>query len=126
MGYRSDLVVLIYPDTVNKIDTQALYDQLKMLMATTFSEVVKSFEAEMYWGDARHVLKFILENTKWYPSYSDVAAFEAMLREFDGTIAGYCTEFVRIGDNYEDIEVRSSGEHCEYYLSVNRDIVCDI
>jgi hypothetical protein len=122
MGYRSDLVVLIYPDTDNDPDKQARYDQLKLLMATTFSEVAQHFSAEMHWLDQECVLKFDIQGSKWYPTYSDVQMFESMLREFGGDIAGYCTEFVRVGENYEDIEVRSSGDNCHYYLGVDRTI----
>ena len=122
MGYRSDVMVLIYPDTDNKMDKQARYDQLKLLMATTFSEVGTHFSAEMHWLDPECILKFDIENTKWYPGISDVQMFESMRRQFDEDIEGYCTEFVRVGENYEDIEVNGNGDNCHYYLGVDRTI----
>jgi hypothetical protein len=122
MGYRSDVMALIYPDTDNDTDKQARYDQLKLLMATTFSEVAQHFSAEMHWLDQECVLKFDIQDSKWYPGYSDVQMFESMRRQFDEDIEGYCTEFVRVGENYEDIEVSGNGDNCHYYLGVDRTI----
>ena len=108
MGYRSDLVVLIYPDVENAVDARAKYEQLKLLMGTTFKHVVEEFEAYATWIDESHVLKFKLDDVKWYPSYSDVQMFEKMLSAFSGDdeagIEGYCTEFVRIGEESGDVE----------------------
>lgn len=132
MGYRSDLVVLIYPDTDNdpdtdnKTDKQARYDQLKLLMATTFAEVAQHFSAEMHWLDQECVLKFDIQDSKWYPGISDVQMFESMLREFDGDLEGYCTEFARVGENYEDIQINGTGANCHYYLGVDRTITVQL
>jgi len=127
MGYRSDLVVLIYPDVEHKDDVQAKYDQLKLLMATTFKDVTEEFSAYMEWLDKDHVLKFDIPDVKWYPSYSDVIKFEAMKDAFSGDdLPGYSTEFVRIGEDSTDIEEDHTGDHNHYYLSVRREIECNI
>lgn len=132
MGYRSDLVVLIYPDAGNKLEEQALYDQLKVLMATTFkatidgTSIVDGFASCMKWLDADHVLKFDILDVKWYPSYPDVQRFEAMLSTFDGEISGYCTEFVRIGEESGDVEERRTGENNQYYLNVRQSVECNV
>ena len=80
----------------------------------------------MTWDDSSLVLKFDIQNSKWYPSYSDVQGFESMMQQFDGTIEGYCTEFVRIGEDDADVKVETTGISCEYYLRVSREIVCNI
>ena len=132
MGYRSDLVVLIYPDTETAADAAPKYEQLKVLMATTFKDVVvdEYFGSCMTWIDESHVLKFKLDDVKWYPSYSDVQMFEKMLAVFSGDdadgIDGYCTEFIRIGEESNDIELRSSGDNCEYHLQVRSEIDCNV
>jgi hypothetical protein len=134
MGYRSDLVVLIYPDTDTETKTDAApkYEQLKVLLATTFKDVVADqyFESCRTWIDESHVLKFKFDSVKWYPSYSDVQMFEKMLAVFNGDdadgIEGYCTEFIRIGEESDDIEQRSSGDNCEYYLQVRSEIDCNV
>jgi hypothetical protein len=134
MGYRSDLIVLIYPDTDTETADNAApaYEQLKVLMATTFKDVVadKHFESCMTWIDESHVLKFKFDDVKWYPSYADVQMFEKMLAVFSGDdeagIEGYCTEFIRIGAGSGDIELRSSGDNCEYHLQVRSEIDCNV
>jgi hypothetical protein len=132
MGYRSDLVVLIYPDTETADDAAPKYEQLKVLLATTFKDVVadKYFESCVTWIDESHVLKFKFDSVKWYPSFSDVKMFEKMLAVFNGDdeagIEGYCTEFIRIGEESGDIEQRSSGDNCEYYLQVRSEIDCNV
>ena len=87
----------------------------------------------MTWHDKEFVLKFSLEDVKWYPSYPDVQMFEAMLREFDvlddgsdAGIPGYCTEFIRIGEETDDVEERHTGDNNQYYLNVRREIDCNI
>lgn len=127
MGYRSDLMVLIYPEAQAKLGEQAVYDQLKVLMATTFKHVVDEFgDPYMTWMDKEFVLKFDLRDVKWYPSYKDVQMFEAMLSAFGGEIEGYCTEFVRIGEESDDTEERRTGDNNQYYLNVRREIDCNV
>ena len=132
MGYRSDVVALIYPDAETKAQAQEQYDQLKVLMATTFKDTidgtagVDGFRGYMTWMDDDHVLKFQLDDVKWYPGYADVQMFEQMMPAFDSDIEGYCTEFVRLGEESDDTEERHTGENNQYYLHVSRSIDCNI
>jgi hypothetical protein len=134
MGYRSNLMVLIYPD-VDKVEAESpKYDQLKVLMGTTFKHMsdADGFGEYMTWLDSDHVLKFQLDDVKWYPSYPDVQMFEKMLGTFKGSgddeedITGYCTEFVRIGEESDDVEEVHTGHNNHYYLSVRREIDCNV
>ena len=86
MGYRSNLMVLIYPDVDKVGDEPAKYEQLKLLMGTTFKEVADEYFGRcMTWLDSDHVLKFEINDVKWYPSYPDVQMFEKMLGTFKGS-----------------------------------------
>ena len=126
MGYRSDVMVLIYPEAYGGLQEQAQYDQLKTLMNTTFKEVAEEFGGNMLWIDDDHVLRFELLSVKWYGSYADVQAFENMLRQFRGDIPGYCTEFIRLGEDDDDTEVTRTGENNQYYLGISRSISCNV
>ena len=132
MGYRSNLMVLVYPDACSSEEEQgAKYDQLKVLMSTVFKGVSEEFEGYMTWMDSDCVLKFELEDVKWYPSYPDVRMFEDMLSAFKGyddteDIKGYCTEFVRIGEDSNDVEEVHTGDNNHYYLQVRRTIDCNV
>lgn len=128
MGYRSNVMAIIYPDAEKLEDYQPRYDQLKVLMGTTFKHVVDEFgDPHMTWMDKDHVLQFSLMDVKWYPSYPDVQMFMAMLETFrSDEIAGYCTEFVRVGEESDDVEDRYTGDNNQYYLNVRREIDCNI
>lgn len=127
MGYRSQVQVLIYPDVGENADEQPLYDQLKVLMATTFKQVADEDGDYMVWIDAHHVLKFVFDSVKWYPNYADVQRFTAMLDAFRSEeIAGYCTEFVRVGEDDDDTETTYSGNNNEYHLGVSREVRCNL
>jgi len=121
-------MVLIYPDVPTLDGEQEKYDQLKVLMGTTFKHVTDEFgDPYMTWQDKDRVLKFDIPDVKWYPSYKDVQMFEAMLSAFaNEEIEGYCTEFVRTGEESDDIEERSSGENRQYFLSVRTSIDCNV
>lgn len=134
MGYRSDVMVLIYPDCTSPDDTGIeKYDRLKLLMKTTFREVWEDdFCGE--WIDDRQVLKFDIGNVKWYESYPDVRRFEEMLKllhcepdpDDDEIIGGYCTEFVRVGEDDNDVVRDVYGNTPHYYLGVHREISCEV
>jgi hypothetical protein len=133
MGYRSNLMVLIYPDVENAEDLAPKYEQLKLLMGTTFKHIVEEFgDPYMTWMDSDRVLKFDINDVKWYPSYPDVQMFEKMLAAFKGSgdndedITGYCTEFVRIGEESDDTEESHTGDNNQYYLQVRRTIDCNV
>lgn len=133
MGYRSDVMAVIYPDGDSPDEYKALYAQLKVLMATTFKDTiagtnaVDGFDTCMAWVDSDCTLKFDIPGVKWYDSYADVQAFHAMLAQFENDeIPGYCTEFIRIGEDDDDVHVERSGQNNQYYLGVSRSISCNV
>lgn len=118
MGYRSEVLVLVYPRSGE--DSLLKYDQLKTLMNTTFKEVYDYWDDPYFtWEDKHRVLKFACEDVKWYESYPEVASFMHFIDMVDQL--DYEFEFVRLGENYEDIETRYSND-CEWYTSVRREV----
>jgi hypothetical protein len=131
MGYRSQVMVLIYPDVDNQEDAQPLYDQLKLLMGSTFKHIDDDWGACTKWHDTAHAVQFHFDDVKWYDIYPEVQRFENMLDQFNGNddeegIDGYCVEFVRIGEDAEDIDERHYGSNNQYMLCVRREIDCNI
>ena len=119
MGYRSDVAVVIYGDARDP----EKYELLKTLMNVTFKEVLTEFDAE--WHDTKHVLEFEMDNVKWYNGYPDVDRFMAMLHEI-GDIEGFNYEFLRVGEEANDIVAQEGGACVEYILSVTRSIRVDL
>ena len=121
MGYRSDVTTLIYGDGLS----QQGYDLIKTLMNTTFKDTYQEWGSHFEWRDHKRVLQFETESIKWYDSYPDVKSFMDMLDAI-GDIAGLNYEFIRVGEDTDDIEQQQRGEDLRYALSVTRSIEVDL
>ena len=126
MGYRSNLVALIYPDTGTKHEDKELYEALKTLMNTAFKEVADTFSDDMEWHDDLSCLKFDIKDAKWYESYPEVQAFHRMMEFFRDAEHGYCTEFIRLGEDTDDVEAYETGRNVNGWMHVRREIECDV
>ena len=121
MGYRSTIAAAIYGD-----DRDAdKYAMLKTLMNTTFKETYAENEGNAEWLDHTRILMFRFDDVKWYESYPDVQRFMGMLREIEG-LKDYNYEFVRLGEDDDDIERELGGNHCEYVLDIARSIQVNV
>jgi hypothetical protein len=123
MGYRSDVTALIYPDGG---EHSALnYDKLKLLMNTTFKELfdewggVREGSDGWEWNDDMLVLQFTATSVKWYDSFPEIDRFVKFLGEVQELEYQY--EFIRLGEDADDIEEDSTGD-ANSYLSVTRSI----
>jgi hypothetical protein len=121
MGYRSDVTAVIYGDA-RDIEK---YNVLKTLMNTTFKEAYDEWDSCAIWHDEKGVLEFNIEDVKWYEAYPDVFAFLTMLENLQ-KIEGYNYEFVRVGEQDDDIERQSDGNQCEYVIHVCRSIQVEL
>jgi hypothetical protein len=123
MGYRSDVTVLIYPD--NGEQNAERYDTLKVLMNTTFKSTYEAWEDHFEWLDHHRVLKFAIESIKWYDSYPHIMNFQSMMDAI-GDMEGYNYEYMRVGEDYDDIEQNQRGNDLQYHISVSRSIEVDL
>jgi hypothetical protein len=124
MGYRSEVRCLIYPRETAVGDEPKLndnYHALKTVMNTTFKEVVDYWSEWIRFDDQHRVFDFAIDHVKWYASYPEVNKFEAMLAEIEDL--GYEYEFVRVGEDEDDIDRRMS-ENDSGYLSTSTSITC--
>lgn len=133
MGYRSDILLVVYPDYTDEESKVGLqesiirkkgedkYNTLKLLMQTKFKAVTENWNVEF--DDAKHRLVIGEDNIKYYESFDEIAAFEDFKTEIVGL--GYCTEFARIGEEYDDIVTEYNGNNLEYIVRINREIVID-
>jgi hypothetical protein len=125
MGYRSDVMAVFYTYDPNE------YPAMKLFIDENIPEFFRSEEYMRLFsgGMPRHVqgIKFTMNGLKWYPSYPDVQAFEEAIRKFEKLSDGgdkWLWEFVRLGEEVEDVEERSCSES-ESLLYVVRSIECD-
>ena len=122
MGYRSDVVCIIYPHGEG-VDIKEKYALLKTLMATTFKDVVKEWSQVMEWIDEGCILEFDIPDVKWYGNYPEVKLFEDMRERFEADeFEGIAVEFIRVGEESDDIDQHHSMSG-EYYLGTQTSIV---
>lgn len=122
MGYRSDVAAAFYVKDVKHFSVLKLW-------------LDENFPVDVFYNDIRWFERGMLVNclnVKWYDSYSDVQAFDDAVEKYlalmeldasdDPPVFSY--EFVRVGENYEDIETTYEGVDCECLLGVTREITC--
>lgn len=125
MGYRSDVTIVMYPK--RKEDFAAL----KLYVNENFPDEFEVCEADT----ARQYLLLEADSVKWYQGYEGVDVYTRAFSEWDDKFfdeseeqdednAGYHEpvfhyEFVRIGDEYEDI-VYDHSNACDHILNIER------
>lgn len=134
MGYRSQVRSLIYgdPDEICRlVAAQAL--QGKPDIFAIFGESLTRYRVmrntpnheagEIKWREVEvEVLDLSGDSWKWYSEYEDVKAWHAFMSSAEEL--GLDTEFVRIGEDDNDIERAFSGD--DPMLGVSSSIVDDI
>ena len=117
MGYRSDVVALVYP--VNGAESLLEYNKLKLLMNTTFKDFFEYWSEHFELDDTHLALKFTCNDVKWYDGYPEVKRFGEFLTEVSKLDYEY--EIMRVGEEDTDIEYDSTGD-AQGFLSVVRTI----
>ena len=124
MGYRSSVVCLMYGN--NDIGDNTIVKEFVRLRVDAYpdDELKKAFDYSG-WG-----VKFECQDWKWYSDYKDIQFLEGLFDEFEEAFIGedgntaYALEFVRLGEESDDIEERMHGA-IEGRTWVNRSIVVD-
>ena len=128
MGYRSNVVCLMYGNNDigdNTIVKEFVRSRVEAYSGDADGHVKASFNYDG-WG-----VKFQADDWKWYDSYPNIQFLEALFDEFEELVIGddasntsYALEFVRIGDDSDDIEERMRGA-IEGRTWISRCIVVD-
>ncbi len=145
MGYRSDVVAVFYTTSnpKNKEAHKRNEAKLKLFMKENFpQEWVKPEWANkdegltMLENDTGTIYEFQVSSVKWYEGYESVQKFDEFWDKFVALADGegededgdegdeppeWACEFVRLGENDDDVETKSSDE-AEYVLQVSRTI----
>ena len=107
MGYRSEVTAIFYCH--NKDD----YAPMKLFIDENIGDTFKEDLTEEE-SNERKYIKFYLEDVKWYDSYTDVIQFNKFIKAFveladdDESKLTWAYEFVRFGEELNDIEVTES------------------
>lgn len=138
MGYSSDLAVYFYVvDSKDAEGSNRAKAMLKLWWSAVKSDpmFVDNFSNPDYYEETDSSILFRINDVKWYDEYPDVQWFTKMSNKYiknfceneeldggSGLHNFFCYEFVRLGQNYEDIAFDYRGYGCESRLSVYRSI----
>ena len=107
MGYRSELTAIFY------CHNQDDYPSMKLFVEENIGGAFKEDLTEEELNDRKYI-KFYLEDVKWYDSYPDVIQFNEFIEAFveladdAESKLTWAYEFVRFGEELNDIEVTES------------------
>lgn len=126
MGYRSSVVCLMYGNNDigdNTIVKEFVRQRVEAFSGDADGHVKASFDFDG-WG-----VRFECQDWKWYSDYADIKFLKGLFDEFEEAFIGdgdtaYALEFVRIGEESDDIEERMHGA-IEGRTWINRSIVVD-
>lgn len=109
MGYRSEVGYLIL------FTEKEVYDQFKVQykLDPAYDECREDEPQSLSFDDDRLLVRFEVDDVKWYDSYPDVIAHHKLLDLADEYAEKYkCVSwvFVRIGEESGDIETRYGGD----------------
>lgn len=126
MGYRSDVAAVFY------VKDAKHFPLLKLWLDENFP--MDMYNEYIRWFDRGMVVEE--ERVKWYSDYDDVKAFNTAEEKYYELVHNnlsvepdaptFLYEFVRVGEDYEDVEVEQGGVQCEGLLGVDRRITVDI
>ena len=122
MGYRSDLTCVMYASEPNGERDEKGMAFVKAWLNTHIAEEDK----ELFEFNDDMVV-FSVEQWKWYDSYSDIQRLDKLFEDFmelcdEGS--NYRMEFMRVGESYDDVEVRES-DTSQGLLRLKRSIYID-
>lgn len=121
MGYRSDVVALMYGKENTPENTAIIKEFIRQRVTP---ELMEHFDFDG-WG-----VEFMAEQWKWYESDDVIKMLEKLFKEYQDTFceggyeSQYAYEFIRVGESYDDIETHEAG--CgQGRLRVDRRIAVD-
>ena len=128
MGYRSNVVCLMYGN--NDIGDNTIVKEFVRSRVEAYSGEASQHVKDAFYYDGWGVT-FQADDWKWYESYPDIIFLEALFDEFEELVIGddasntsYGLEFIRIGEDTDDIEERMRGA-IEGRLYIGRSIHID-
>ena len=131
MGYRSDVTIIMYPQFGHR-------DKFAALKLYVDENLPDDFEV-IGEGDRRYLHCYI-DGVKWYDSYEEVIAYTKAFNEWDEMFADpddpiakeglraepiFNYEFMRIGEEYEDVEYHQSCG-ADHALNMSREVYIDL
>ena len=123
MGYRSDVTCVMYASEPNGERDEKGMAFVKAWLKSHIAEE----DNDYFEFDHPDMVVFSVERWKWYDSYPDIQRLENLFEDFMELCergSNYRMEFIRVGEDYEDIEMRES-DNSHGLLRLKRSIYID-
>ncbi len=121
MGYRSDVTCIMYSRDPDGKRDEAGMAFIKAWLNSYMAEE----DRDLFDFDLPDMVVFSVDSWKWYDSYPDIQRLEKLFEDFMELCAeyesSYHMEFMRVGENYDDVELRISN-YAQGLLGLNRSI----
>lgn len=125
MGYYSDVRAIIYgpPEDVLAFWTKHKLSGNPALNSGWLTESIDRYTLD--WQGGISVIDLEADGIKWYPDIPEVAGFMRLIDLIDADDEGterLTYEYVEIGENNDDLTMRSGGADIQGWLYVSRTI----
>ena len=130
MGYRSEVEFMFYPKEAEHFPVMKLWLDENMPGTTKNQSGYALLECLTYDENSRPYISYTSHHVKWYEGYAEVDAVMQAIEDFNNLFCGEdattpCSyEYVRIGEETEDIEHRFS-DNFEFRMHVRREVMVD-
>ena len=115
MGYRSDISILI--TLPEKVSAEEVIDKFRKAWDRQEADFDKYFEINQ---NVNGCVFLGISDVKWYEyTFEEVTNVMELVRHWDEHYESGGVHYIRLGEDYEDIEEIVSGD-CEEYLSLVR------
>lgn len=130
MGYRSDVTIVMYPQFGHRDKFAALKLFVDENLPDEFKVVGEGYD---------RYLHCFIDGVKWYDGYEEVQKYNKLFSEWDELFADpddpsakeglhadliFHYEFMRIGEDYEDVEYHQS-YGADHVLNMSREVYID-
>jgi hypothetical protein len=124
MGYRSEVCAVFYCPKEDYPVMKLFMDENEPKDNQLFDKSNEDYYEVCDLSD-KMMVKFLFPDVKWYETYPEVIAFMEFIETF-GKIANsksstWNYEFIRLGEEYEDIDARESDDS-DNLIQVRREI----
>jgi hypothetical protein len=122
MGYRSNVMCVMY---ASKPDGECDEAGMAFIKAWLKSHIAEEDKELFEFND--DMVVFSVEDWKWYESYPNIQRLDKLFEDFmelcdEGS--NYRMEFMRVGESYDDVEVRES-DTSQGWLRLSRSVYID-
>jgi hypothetical protein len=130
MGYRSEVDIVFYVPN----ESETAYGLLKLWFDENYphAEANDEWDASIDYDEENQAILVSYQNVKWYSAYEHPQAVNKAFDDIDELLLGngeeadpnvtpfnIAWEFVRIGEEYNDLETRMS-DNADYVIAVHR------